>query len=59
MRDYPMANYNFLAVALYKATTAMVDWIKVLELCVSTLMQMLGTTPAVYKKTPQYRFKIN
>ena len=35
MRDFPLANSNFLAVALYMATTAMVDWIKVLEVCVS------------------------
>ena len=35
MRDFPLANSNFLAVALYMATTAMVEWIKVLEVCVS------------------------
>ena len=45
MRDFPLANSNFLAVALYMATTAMVDWIKVLEVCVSnrtTLLHMDG-----------------
>ena len=41
MRDFPLANSNFLAVALYMATTAMVDWIKVLEVCVSNRTTVL------------------
>ena len=41
MQDFPLANSNFLAVALYMATTAMVDWIKVLEVCVSNRTTLL------------------
>ena len=43
MRDFPLANSNFLAVALYMATTAMVDWIKVLEVCVSNRTTLQGS----------------
>ena len=41
MQDFPLANSIFLAVALYMATTAMVDWIKVLEVCVSNRTTLL------------------
>ena len=34
MRDFPLVNSNFLAVALYIATTVMVDWIKRYKVCV-------------------------
>ena len=47
MRDFPLANSNFLAVALYMATTAMVDWNKVLEVCVSNRT----TLPYTYSNT--------
>ena len=34
-RDFPLENSNFLAVASYMVYKVMVDWIKVLKVCVS------------------------
>ena len=50
MQDFLLANSNFLAVALYMANTAMVDWIKVLEVCVSNRTTLVYTVlySAVY-----------
>ena len=33
--DFPLENSNFLAVASYRVYKVMVDWIKVLKVCVS------------------------
>ena len=34
-QDFPPENFNFLAVASYMVYKVMVDWIKVLKVCVS------------------------
>ena len=54
MQDFPLVNSNFLAVALYIATTVMVDWIKRYKVCVlirNNLVEGLlstGLFPLVY-----------
>ena len=55
MQDFPLANSNFLAVALYMATTAMVDWIKVLEVCVSNRTTLIVQV-RIRLRSPHFEF---
>ena len=55
MQDFSLANSNILAVAFYMTITSMVDWIKVLEVCVSnrtTLMSLQAPSISLFSLLP-------